>query len=127
MNTTNIFEEASRLKTRFQHRGIISTEDLWDLNLEQLDGLYKVLMKEAKQSDEDGLITPAKADHELDIKIELVKHVFTVKKAEAEKRENDALNAAKKQRILEVLAKKREDALQGMSEDELLAMLNDLG
>lgn len=127
MNTTNIFEEASRLKIRFQHRGIISTEDLWDLNLEQLDGLYKVLMKEAKQSDEDGLIAPAKADHELDIKIELVKHVFTVKKAEAEKRENDALNAAKKQRILEVLAKKREDALQGMSEDELLAMLNDLG
>lgn len=127
MNTTDIFEEASRLKIRFQHRGIISTEDLWDLNLEQLDGLYKVLMKEAKQSDEDGLITPAKEDHELDIKIELVKHVFTVKKAEAEKRENDALNAAKKQRILEVLAKKREDALQGMSEDELLAMLNDLG
>lgn len=127
MNTTNIFEEASRLKIRFQHRGIISTEDLWDLNLEQLDGLYKVLMKEAKQSDEDGLIAPAKEDRELAIKIELVKHVFTVKKAEAEKRENDALNAAKKQRILEVLAKKREDALQGMSEDELLAMLNDLG
>lgn len=127
MNTTNIFEEASRLKIRFQHRGIISTEDLWDLNLEQLDGLYKVLMKEAKQSDEDGLIAPAKEDRELAIKIELVKHVFAVKKAEAEKRESDALNAAKKQRILEVLAKKREDALQGMSEDELLAMLNDLG
>lgn len=127
MNTTNIFEEASRLKIRFQHRGIISTEDLWDLNLEQLDGLYKVLMKEAKQSDEDGLIAPAKEDRELAIKIELVKHVFTVKKAEAEKRETDALNAAKKQRILEVLAKKREDALQGMSEEELLAMLNDIG
>ena len=127
MNTTNIFEEASRLKIRFSYKGVISTEDLWDLSLEQLDGLYKLLMKEAKQSDEAGLIVPAKVDSELDIKIELVKHVFNVKKAEVEKRESDALKAAKKQHILEILAKKREDALQDMSEEELLAMLNDIG
>lgn len=39
----------------------------------------------------------------------------------------DAERAAKKHHILEVLATKQENALQNMSEEDLMKMLDDLG
>ena len=66
-------------------------------------------------------------DAELLNKIEIVKYIFNAKEAEAEARKNDAAKHAKKQRILDILAQKQEDALQNMSEDELKKMLDELG
>ena len=43
MATTNIFEYAVRNKIRFPFKGMISSEDLWDLTLENLDSIYKTL------------------------------------------------------------------------------------
>ena len=37
----NIFEQASRSKLRFDYKGNISTEDLWDLDTKKLNVLYK--------------------------------------------------------------------------------------
>ena len=55
-NITNIFELASNMKFRFPYKGIISTEDLWDLNLDQLDAVYKILNKDVKKSQEESLL-----------------------------------------------------------------------
>ena len=125
--TTNNFELASRLKFRFPYKGSISVEDLWDLTPEQLDSVYKDLNKAAKVFEEDSLMsTNEPVDYILKAKIEIVKHVFNVKKEEATERRNAAEKAAKKQRILEVLAKKQDDSLNAMSEEDLMKMLNDL-
>ena len=122
------FEDASRLKFRFPFKGMITTEDLWDLSLEQLDTVYKALSKEAKASQEDSLLSDKRdVDTVLRAKISIVKYIFDYKKAEKEKRKQDAEKAEKKQRILEILAKKQDDNLMNSSEDELMRMLDDLG
>ena len=53
METGKLFETATRNKMRFPFRGMISVEDLWDLKLQDLDSVFKLLNKEKKQSDEE--------------------------------------------------------------------------
>lgn len=127
MNNTNIniFEYASKHKFRYPYKGMITTEDLWDLTPAQLDVVYKALNKNVKVAQEDSLMTNmAESDAALLMQIDIVKQIFNVKEQEAEARKNAAANAAKKQRIMEVLAQKQDTALLNMSEDELMAMLN---
>lgn len=123
----NIFEMATRNKYRFPFKGVISVEDLWDLRPEQLDVIYKTLIKEIKQAEEESLLSVCKENVELNTKIEIVKYIFHTKLAEAEARRNEAAKSEKKQRILDILAKKEDDSLNNMSKDELLKMLEDLG
>ena len=128
MNTNiNIFERASRKKFRYPYKGMITTEDLWDLSPAQLDVVYKALNKDVRVAQEDSLMCKMDtAEGEVMDKIEIVKYIFHVKEIEAMAREDAAKNAAKKQHILEVLAKKQNDALENMSEEDLMKMLDDL-
>lgn len=128
MNNINIFEAASKNKYRYPYKGMITTEDLWDLTPAQLDIVYKALNKGVSEAQASSLMHKVtEVDAELLNKIEIVKYIFNAKEAEAEARKNDAAKHAKKQRILDILAQKQEDALQNMSEDELKKMLDDLG
>lgn len=124
----NMFEMATRMKFRFPYRGMISVEDLWDLPMSQLDVVFKNLNRDVKQVQEETLMsTPNAEDTELFTKIEIVKFIFDAKRAEAEANKAAAANAAKRQRILEVLAQKQDSALQNMSEEELLKALEEIG
>ena len=128
MNNTNIFEAASKNKYRYPYKGTITTEDLWDLTQAQLDMVYKALNKGVSEAQVSSLMRKVTdVDAELLNKIEIVKYIFNAKEAEAEARKNDAAKHAKKQRILDILAQKQEDALQNMSEDDLKKMLDELG
>ena len=123
----NICEMATRNKFRFPYKGLISVEDLWDLGQVQLDSIYKNLNKEIKQIQEESLLSAKNSeDAELQAKIDIVKHIFTVKQQEAIQRSIDAENADKKRRIMEILAQKQDDSLMGKSEDELRKMLKEL-
>ncbi len=123
----NIFEIATRNKYRFPHRGMLTVEDLWDLPLYSLDQVFKSLNKDVKQAQEESLMsTPNAEDTELFNKIEIVKFIFDAKRAESEARKAAAASAEKRQHILEVLARKQNKALEDMSEDELVQMLNEL-
>lgn len=125
----SIFEFATRNKLRFPYKGSISVEDLWDLSQKQLNDVYKILKKELKLvSEEENLISLEKEDPyiELNIKVEIVKHIFNVKKVETQQREDAVIKAEKKQRILDILAKKQDDSLNNMSEEELIKMLDEL-
>lgn len=128
MNNTNIFEVASKNKYRYPYKGMITTEDLWDLTPAQLDVVYKALNKDAADVQENSLMCKmSTVDAELLDKIKIVKYIFHAKEIEAENRKNEAAKSAKKQHILELLEKKREDTLLNMSEEELMNMLNELG
>lgn len=128
MNNINIFEAASKNKYRYPYKGMITTEDLWDLTPAQLDIVYKALNKGVSEAQVSSLMCKVtEVDAELLNKIEIVKYIFNAKEAEAEARKNDAAKHAKKQRILDILAQKQEDALQSMSEDDLKKMLDELG
>lgn len=116
-----IFEQASRLKLRFEtNKGFLSTEDLWDLSLTSLDSIYRVINKKLKEETEESLITTrSKSNKELDLKVEILKHVVKVKQEEAE------LKKARQERLneLELLRnlkqEKQMDALKGMDLESL--------
>ena len=48
-----MFEIATRNKFRFPFKGVISTEDLWDLSVESLDNVFKTLNSEMKKTKEE--------------------------------------------------------------------------
>ena len=127
MATMNIFEYAVRNKIRFPFKGMISAEDLWDLSLANLDSIYKTLNKQVKQSEEESLlVTKTSVDTELEVQIEIVKHIVSVKLAEQEAREKAAAKKAQKQKIMAIIATKEDEALQNSSVDDLRKMLDEL-
>lgn len=124
MNAEKMFETAVRNKMRFPYKGQISVEDLWDLDVNALDGVFKTLNSKVKVSLEESLLrTRSKESEELIVQIEIVKYIVSVKLAEAEARKNAEANRAKRQRILGILADKQESDLKNKSPEELQAML----
>ena len=124
MNVEKMFETAVRNKMRFPYKGQISVEDLWDLDVNALDGVFKTLNSKFKVSQEESLLrTRSKESEELMVQIEIVKYIVSVKLAEAEARKNAETNRAKRQQILGILADKQESDLKNKSPEELQAML----
>lgn len=123
-----MFEKATRLKLRFGFRGSCSAEDLWDLSLEDLDTIYKELAGKAKAQEEESLLqVKSGANEVLDLQIDIVKHIFRTKMSEQEARENEALNAERKQKILAVIAEKQDDALRNLPVEELQELVSSMG
>lgn len=121
-----LFEKASKLKIRFNYRGVITTEDLWDLNVNALDYIYKQLMSAKKESETESLLEENKANPILELQIEIVKYIFSVKVEERKAAELRAENAAKKQKILAILARKQDAELENKSTEELEKLIADL-
>ena len=128
-----LFEEASRLKLRFEtERGRISTEDLWDLPLSNnhglsLDNLAKALNRKLKEESEESFVVPkSKESSILSLQFELVKHVIKVKIEERDAKKEALKKEAKKKRIREILADKEDEILKNLSENELRKMLDEL-
>lgn len=119
----NLFEIATREKYRFAYNGLVSVEDLWDLTMPQLDGVYKELSKKAKIQGEDSLMAKTSTDKKLTNMIEIVKYIFSVKQEEADAHKIAAENKKKRERIAEVLAQKEDEALHNMSADELKKLM----
>lgn len=127
MTVENIFEYATRNKIRFSFRGLISVEDLWDLSLTNLDSIYKELNKQSKQSEEESLLNiKTQEDELLNVQIEIVKHIVSVKLAEKEAREKASAKKVQKQKIMSIIAAKQDEALQNSSIDDLKRMLDEL-
>lgn len=122
----NNFKYAAKKQLRFPFRGMISVEDLFNLSLVDLDSIYKTLKKQQKNSAEESLIEKTAQDTELEVKLAIVKEIFDDKKAAQDKAKKAMEKKAKAQRILEIMSKKQDEALQNMSEDELKAQLAEL-
>jgi hypothetical protein len=123
-----MFEIATKKKFRFPFRGMISTEDLWDCTLTDLDSIYKTLnaQRKAKADEESLLSTKTNEDIELNLKIDIIKHIVAVKQEEAAARNAARANKLQKQKIMSILAEKEDEALHGKSIEELQKMLGDL-
>lgn len=124
-----MFDQATRLKLRFESKkGALSTEDLWDLPLTTLNDIAKALHKEVESGDEISFIepTPTAANRTAVLKFDIVKHVITTRL-----NENAAAAAVKakkesRQRLLEVLERKENQALEQLSVDQIRAMIDAL-
>lgn len=125
-----MFEKAVRMKLRFDYKGSLSVEELWDLSVQELDSIYKTLNTKLKTSNEDSLLASGKKTKEtaeLELKVELVKHIVAIKLDEQAAKKKTADNKAKKQKLLEVLERKQNQAVENMSEDDIKKLIDEIG
>ncbi len=128
MEANKMFEVAVRNKFRFPFKGVISVEDLWDLSVQQLDGIFKMLKSQEKKAQEESLLdTRTPEDEVLKTKIDIIRHIVTVKLDEAKQAERAKENRDQKQKILGILAEKQDADLRNKTPEELQAILNQLG
>lgn len=133
-----MFEQASRSKLRFDTpRGLLTTEDLWDLplisssgNRANLDAIAMSLYRQSRDAAKVvSFVSPTAESSEksqLELRLAIVKHIIGVKLAERAAMEEASLRREKKQRILELIARKQDEELSNKSEDDLRAMLESL-
>lgn len=128
MSEVNLFEVATRNNYQFPFKGLINVIDLWDLSLTNLDSVFKVLNAEVKKSEEESLLnTKSKEDEELSNKIEIVKYIVGVKLVEKEAKEDEKKNREMKQRLLAIKAKRQNEALENLSDEDLDRAIAELG
>jgi len=119
------FKTASQQKLRFQtNRGSLSTEQLWDLSLEELDELAVSLETEHKQSGKKSFIQKTSLkDKTSKLRFDVVLDVLNTKVAENEA----ALEAQEikehNKKIINLIAEKQDESLKGKSIKQLEAML----
>ena len=125
----NIFERAAKEKVRFEFRGVITTEDLWDLSLWNLDAIFKEINTVLKEQSGEGLIkntTQNTFRESLQLQADLVRHVFEEKQKMANDAEAKKLRQEKKKRIMEIITDKQDETLASKSVAELKEMLDDM-
>lgn len=137
----NIFEQAVRRKLRFTSAvGKIGVEDLFDLPLTagsratrdvkmDLDTVSRSALSELNQFGETAsLVNPApKAGKEdAELRVEILKQIITEKQAAAEKARERAAKAERRRLVMEQIARKDQQDLEGKSKEELLKELAEL-
>lgn len=123
----NIFERAVREKTRFNFKGLISAEDLWDLSLESLDAIWCDLETELEKIPRRSLLaTGIDQRGEIEFKQEIIKYIVDTKKVESEVRAQAKANSAKKQMILDLIEAKKNENLKNLSIEELAELAEKL-
>ena len=124
----NNFEKATRLRLRFEtSRGNLNVEDLWRLPLAELDKLAIALNKQLKESSEESFIKAKSKDNKLlELRFDIVKHIIETLLSEDEEKKKAADKRAKREQLLELIAKKKNQELEGKSLEELEAKLTKL-
>ena len=127
MKELNMFEYAVRNKLRFPFKGMIHVEDLWDLRVEDLDKVFKALNGQVKAQQEESLLSAkSQEDKALDVQIEIVKYIVKVKLEEQDARLKAFAKREQKQKIMSIIANKKDEALQNCSIEDLEKMLAEL-
>jgi len=122
----DILEKAIRLKLRFNFKGMLTVEDLWDLKLNELDMIYKELNQQKKLQESESLLTNNLINDIVNLQIEIIKYVVEQKQAEQLAEQTKIEKQQQKQKILEILSRKQDDDLQNKSTEDLLKMLENL-
>lgn len=128
MTIESMFEKAARCKTRIPcEKGWLYVEDLFDLTLKELDKIYKILNAQLKVAKEDSLLTVKDKDAtKLELQVELVKYVASVKIAEETANAARIANKQKKEFLMTVLEEQQKDEIKKMSSDDIKKMIEEL-
>lgn len=131
---SELFLRASREKFRFPSvRGELTTEQLWDLPLTAtsgfcLDAVAREVNAELREASEESFVETARnpAKELLEAKLELVKAVIAIKQEENARKREAAARARQREFLKDLLHRKEQDALAGLSTDEIRARLAEL-
>ena len=125
---SDLFFNAVKNKYRYpSKRGNLTTEQLFDLSFESLDEIYGELTALLDQMPKKSLLAQrSNADEELREKVDVVEAVFAYKTELRNKAKNMEAKRQQKQKLIDLLEKKKEKALENLSEEELLKKLAEL-
>jgi hypothetical protein len=124
---SNIFRKATKQKLRFNTDvGKIMVEDLWDLHLEVLDAIARSLNRIVKESAEESFISETRVDAKVQLQFDIVKSVIETKLKDKESAEKAVIKKALKQKILDAMSRKSDEAIDGKSLEELQSDLEKL-
>jgi len=129
---SNIFENAARKKVRFEvGKGLVTVEDLWDMSLTALDIVAKAVNKKLKETEEESFIPTAtnrnnSVSAELQLKLDLLKHVITVKDEEQKSKLARSKRQADLAQLRELAAAKANEALVSQSLEDILKKIAEL-
>lgn len=120
-----MYKEALQKKLRFKtNKGMITTEDLFDLSLQNLNTLAIMLDKKISEAPKKSFIEELPAEENDDeLRFSIVKDVINIKLKARKDNIDKAQADAQKKRILEILAKRNDEELEKKSTEELHAML----
>ena len=122
----NIFEKAVRTKVRFNYRGFVSVEDLWDLPLTKLDMIYGTLKNILSITQEESLLkTKTTEAKEVELKLEIIKHIVETRQAENEAKLDRLKTIENNNKIKAIIAKKKDIGLEEKSVEDLEKMIVD--
>lgn len=132
-----MFEQATRLRLRFstvKGGGGVTVEDLWRMPLlnerdnYDLNTVAKGLSAELKEAGEENFVQkPIENKNEkLQLKFDIVKHIILVKLQEQKDRATAAAKKEKKDKLLELIQRKQEGALEEMSIADLQKMVDEI-
>lgn len=121
----DIFKLASQKKLRFNtSKGSLSTEQLWDLSIAELDALAVSLQEEYETSGKKSFIVKRSVkDRDKKLQFDIALEILTTKSADAEAAAEALENKQFDQKILQLIAEKQDENLKGKSVAELKRML----
>jgi hypothetical protein len=129
----NIFEQASRLRLRFESaKGNLTVEDLWELPLSSeksvsLDSVAKKIYQNLNGVQSISFVGESTEANTLDrLRMDIVLRIIDVKKAENAAARKATENRIEAQRIMEQMAKLQDKAMDNMSMEQLQARLAEL-
>lgn len=119
------YKSASQQKLRFQtNRGLLSTEQLWDLSLDELDALAVSLEAQHKESGKKSfLVKSSVKDKTAKLRFDIVLDVLNTKADEAQALTEAQEIKAHNEKIITLIAEKQDESLKGKSIKQLKAML----
>jgi len=124
-----MYKQGLQLGLRFTTSvGLLTIEQLFQLKQNQLENAIRNQKKLLKASDDDELgflDVSSKVDPVEQLKFDILKDVYITKKAEAEAIRESKAKKENNQKILELIAQKKEGVLQEKSIEELEKMLID--
>lgn len=120
-----MYKEALQKKLRFKtNKGMITTEDLFDLSLQNLNTLAIMLDTKISEAPKKSFVEELPAEESDDeLRFSIVKDVINIKLKARKDNINRAQIDARNKRIAELIAKKENEALENKSIEELRAMI----
>lgn len=121
----NLFVQATRKALRFKisfpnKSGMVSTEDLWNLSLEELDVVAVELYSQLQNCPKVTFLKkPVKSDVVAQLKFDVVKYVIEVKSVEREQAEKAAELRKEKRELEELINKAEREQKASLPLDEL--------
>lgn len=122
-----MYKKANKFKLRFQtSKGLLSAEQLEDLSQVELANSIKAVKKILKKTDDDELsfLEDTKTvDVENQLRFDILKDIYLTKQKETEERRVAAENKVNNEKIIALIAEKREEKLKNLPEEDLLKLL----